>query len=609
MRGYEVYVGDLPSSATEQLLYNSFMAFGVINSVKIMRHIVTRQSRGFGFINFKSQTSADRAIEQMHNSKMMDSHIKVYSKSKYLKIDRNCKLLLLNLPHSYTISQLVDMCKQYGGVFSMTMALQDVQSHENEQHEKLSRRRAYILFEKVSDGLRFWQKENGRELEGKTSKSGEKVEKRNLVITFSHALRLLSIRGDKVENVSEMLKNKLEDQGEFKINTIKDINNTEFLATLEFEDPSKARELYMKFKADPSKYPEFKACEDPLQAPKQKFQRAKRDNRLFCRIYLTKRIEEDSWNQKMQERYPEFKQGTLIHMNNSEWRYEAIFIKVKALSRFLFELENGTSPLNPEVDQLKKEVEYPRSLIKSMKMNRWNQIYKRAQFQRQTMMAQMMPWIQGKNQMGYFPPGVQQMNNMMQNAQGVSNNMRMANNWQGMIPGQMPIYQNQMVNMMNPNMMNPQMITGNMMGVQMNPQDYQNTQNLTQQQFPNQMKNSQTGTKPKHGFLNAMNGNPNTLPQVQMTAKKPNLHGLEAILGDLENFKKMKKEEQNRLFMEIMKSKMEIMGDQRAKDSDFMAEVENFFLDDAVVDLDERLQILADDQRISEFLTDLASEQ
>ena len=618
MRGYEVYVGDLPVSATEQLLYNSFMAFGVINSVKIMRHIVTRRSRGFGFINFKSQISADRAIEKMHNAAMMGGRIKVYSKSRYLSVDRNCKLLLLNLPTEYSLKELEGLCKPYGGVFSVTMARQDVQVHESANHEEMTRRRGYVLFETVKDGLRFWKEQNGKGLKaGKVStaqEGGNEVENKelNVEIVFAHALRLISLRGPKAEDVKKLLSDKLDGSGEYKINSLKESNNgAEFIATLEFESPARARELYMQYKSAPQDFPEFTACEDPLQAPKRGQNRLKRDNRLFCRIYLSQKINEGDWSAKLLERYPEFKNGSLERMNSGEWRFEAVFINVKSLSKFVYELENRVSPLSPEVDGVKKEVEYSRTLIKSMKTNRWNQMYQRAQFQRQNFMAQMMPWMQqGGGQMGR---GMQmgQMGNMGMQMGQMGQMGNMGNMGQmGMQMNQMGMQMGQMGRMNNGGMMQggwqgygPNQMRGyqNNRGPQM---PKQRTANVQNHQNPVEHSN-----KAKHGFLNEMNGTPAEVATVKMTVKKPTLSGLESILEDLETFKKLKKEEQNSLFLEIMRSKMESMGDQRFKNEDFMREVESFFLDDSVVDLDERLQILAEDQRVADFLRDLASEQ
>ena len=47
-----LYVGDLEEQITEELLYNFFSKFGHIYSLKIMRDIHNKKSRGFAFIQF-----------------------------------------------------------------------------------------------------------------------------------------------------------------------------------------------------------------------------------------------------------------------------------------------------------------------------------------------------------------------------------------------------------------------------------------------------------------------------------------------------------------------------------------------------------------------------
>ena len=47
-----LYVGDLEEHITEEMLYNYFLKFGVIYSVRVMRDIHYKKSRGFAFITF-----------------------------------------------------------------------------------------------------------------------------------------------------------------------------------------------------------------------------------------------------------------------------------------------------------------------------------------------------------------------------------------------------------------------------------------------------------------------------------------------------------------------------------------------------------------------------
>lgn len=48
----QIFVGDLPETVDEQLLFNEFSKMGTILQIKIMRHLVTKKSRGIAYITF-----------------------------------------------------------------------------------------------------------------------------------------------------------------------------------------------------------------------------------------------------------------------------------------------------------------------------------------------------------------------------------------------------------------------------------------------------------------------------------------------------------------------------------------------------------------------------
>lgn len=502
-RGFEVYVGDLDRAVTEQLLYNSFARFGMISSVKIMRHIVTHQSRGFGFVTFFNQSEGERAIAEMHQKRLLNQKIKVYSKAKFNSIDRNSNLLLLNLPKDFQVADVEKMTVNYGGVFSIRVASQEVDKEEAPKHSVQTRRRAYLQFEKISDALKFRREFNG-----------SKIRENNLVVVFTHLHHVLSVKGTLAEGVQQKIE---EAVGKFGPCTVSDLkvlkNKTDFIATLEFEDPEHAREVYLTFRSTKNQFP-FSSCLEPVQSRKKPFNMyAKRDRKNFCKIFFDSEIDVTPLNEKLKETYSDFISGSLVPDKHAQFTYEVIFENSKTLAKFIFELENGKSCLKGMLGRKKPEIEYPRFLIKTLKANRWNKA-----------------------------------------------NQKM---------GQM-----QMFGHVNP--MQMQRMPGYGMGM-MNPMQMQ------------MMMNMQMGM---------MNHPSARIPQTEIT-------GLEIILQDLEGFKLKKREEQNKIFMDIMQKKMLENGDARANNSDFMKMVGDFFLDDSVLDIDERLNILADNKRIEEFLNEV----
>ena len=517
-RGFEVYVGDLDSSVTEQLLYNSFARFGMISSVKIMRHIVTHQSRGFGFVTFYHQSEGERAISEMHQTKLLNQKIKVYSKTKFNSFDRNSNLLLLNLPLDFEIADVEKMTVNYGGVFSMRIASQEAEKDEFREHTVSTRRRAYLQFEKISDSLKF-----------KKEFHNSKIQEHEIVVVFTHLHHVISVKGTSSEGIEQKILDSLQKFGKCSLLEFKPLKNKpEFIATIEFENPEHAREVYLTFRSTKNQFP-FSSCLEPVQGrkrnPNANYKKAKK---FFCKIYFDQNRDITQMNQKLGENYPDFESGNLSEGKQGKFIYEILFGNSKALAKFIFELENNKSCLKEDLVGKKPEIEYPRFLIKTLKMNQWN---------RSTQRFKNGPQMQGN------PMQMQRMGQF-----GAGN--------------------------MNPMQMQMQMRMRMQMQMQM----------MMQAQM---------------GMMN---------PQMQFAQMQPEISGLEVILQDLEGFKSKGKEEQNKLFMQVLRKKMMAIQDVRANDGEFMKMVGDFFLDNSVLDLDERLSILADNKRIVEFLNEVVKE-
>lgn len=64
----DIYVGNLPFTATEADLYELFAAFGPVERVKIIMDRETGQSKGFAFVTLADQTKITEAVEALNNS-------------------------------------------------------------------------------------------------------------------------------------------------------------------------------------------------------------------------------------------------------------------------------------------------------------------------------------------------------------------------------------------------------------------------------------------------------------------------------------------------------------------------------------------------------------
>lgn len=66
--GKKLYVGNLPYSATEQVLTDTFAQCGTVESVKIITDRDTGRSKGFGFVEMASDAEAEAVINKFNGA-------------------------------------------------------------------------------------------------------------------------------------------------------------------------------------------------------------------------------------------------------------------------------------------------------------------------------------------------------------------------------------------------------------------------------------------------------------------------------------------------------------------------------------------------------------
>ena len=66
--GKKLYVGNLPFSATEQVLSDTFAQCGTVESVKIITDRDTGRSKGFGFVEMSNDAEAATAITKFNGA-------------------------------------------------------------------------------------------------------------------------------------------------------------------------------------------------------------------------------------------------------------------------------------------------------------------------------------------------------------------------------------------------------------------------------------------------------------------------------------------------------------------------------------------------------------
>ena len=66
--GAKLYVGNLPYSVTEERLQQHFAQHGSVISARIVTDKFTGRSKGFGFIEMRSDAEAERAINAVNGT-------------------------------------------------------------------------------------------------------------------------------------------------------------------------------------------------------------------------------------------------------------------------------------------------------------------------------------------------------------------------------------------------------------------------------------------------------------------------------------------------------------------------------------------------------------
>lgn len=72
-----IYVGNLPYTATDADLRDTFAQYGDISSVQLITDKFTGESKGFGFVEMSSNSQADAAIKALNGTALKGRNITV----------------------------------------------------------------------------------------------------------------------------------------------------------------------------------------------------------------------------------------------------------------------------------------------------------------------------------------------------------------------------------------------------------------------------------------------------------------------------------------------------------------------------------------------------
>jgi len=73
----KVYVGNLPFTVGSEKLKELFASYGEIEEATVISDKFSGRSKGFGFITFKDEESAKKAISEMNDKEIEGRNLKV----------------------------------------------------------------------------------------------------------------------------------------------------------------------------------------------------------------------------------------------------------------------------------------------------------------------------------------------------------------------------------------------------------------------------------------------------------------------------------------------------------------------------------------------------
>lgn len=84
----DIYVGNLPYTATDNELQEMFAAYGSVTSARVIMDRMTGRSKGFGFVEMPDRTQAEAAIEGLNGNDMGGRSLRVNESQPRPRDDR-----------------------------------------------------------------------------------------------------------------------------------------------------------------------------------------------------------------------------------------------------------------------------------------------------------------------------------------------------------------------------------------------------------------------------------------------------------------------------------------------------------------------------------------
>ncbi|KAK9875010.1 hypothetical protein WA026_005820 [Henosepilachna vigintioctopunctata] len=155
-----LYVGDLHPDVTEALLYEKFTTAGQVLSLRLCRDSRTKQSLGYGYVNFNQLADAERALDTMNFDLLKGKPIRIMwcQRDPSLRKSGIGNVFIKNLDKNIDNKAMYDTFSAFGNILSCKVALDD---------NGMSKGYGFVHFESEEAANKAIEKVNGMLLNGK----------------------------------------------------------------------------------------------------------------------------------------------------------------------------------------------------------------------------------------------------------------------------------------------------------------------------------------------------------------------------------------------------------------------------------------------------------
>ncbi|XP_076463284.1 ELAV-like protein 1 isoform X3 [Babylonia areolata] len=145
-------VNYLPQTMSQDEIRSLFASIGELESCKLIRDKPTGQSLGYGFVNYKRQEDADKAIHTLNGLRLQNKTIKVSLARPSSESIKGANLYISGLPKSLTQLDLENLFSQCGNIITSRILY--------DQTTGLSKGVGFIRFDQRVEAERAIQKLN-----------------------------------------------------------------------------------------------------------------------------------------------------------------------------------------------------------------------------------------------------------------------------------------------------------------------------------------------------------------------------------------------------------------------------------------------------------------